>query len=102
LSGTWFSLNDVPPGTPQPPYPSLTVWNNQATAPITLSDALVARKGGPRDSLLAGDPQNFDYLRHHGKINIAFCDGHVETRDIPVLQNDPAARGFMNIYLLAP
>jgi prepilin-type processing-associated H-X9-DG protein/prepilin-type N-terminal cleavage/methylation domain-containing protein len=41
---------------------------------ITLADALAGTK--------AGDPQNFDRVRHKGKINVAFFDGHAETLDI--------------------
>ena len=43
----------------------------------------------------AGDADNFDLKRHLGKINIAFCDGHVETRDISV-------KSLTGVYLLAP
>jgi prepilin-type processing-associated H-X9-DG protein len=82
--------------------PILTFFNNQAHPPITLSDALTGRSLAGSSGPIAGDAQSFDRLRHRGKMNIAFCDGHVESRDIPVLQKDPMARSFMNIYLLAP
>lgn len=94
----FIDYNLIPPA-----YPGyLTFYNNQATPPITLSDVLTARAGGPQHMLLGGDVQSFDRLRHRGRMNIAFCDGHVETRIIPVLRTDPMARSFMNIFLLAP
>jgi prepilin-type processing-associated H-X9-DG protein/prepilin-type N-terminal cleavage/methylation domain-containing protein len=65
-----------------------TVYNKVPTGPVTLADALSG------DSL-AGDPQNFDPIRHQGKINVGFADGHVETHVISV-------KDLANIYLLAP
>jgi prepilin-type N-terminal cleavage/methylation domain-containing protein/prepilin-type processing-associated H-X9-DG protein len=89
--------------------PDMTIWNKQAYAPVTLSDAVIGNHG----KLIAGDPNNFDQIRHHGKMNIAFCDGHVESVDIPpftldpisgnsTFLHDPTAAGLKNIYLLAP
>lgn len=112
LNGTYKEING-PPGSAAVSYPNLTIWNNQPTAPITLSDALAWRRNAS-NKLIAGDPDNFDQIRHHGKMNIAFCDGHVETRDIPaftysptagvppVFKSDPTARALMDVYLLAP
>jgi prepilin-type processing-associated H-X9-DG protein/prepilin-type N-terminal cleavage/methylation domain-containing protein len=55
----------------------VTVFNKSRLTPtiarITLADAFV---GNSR----AGSPANFDKLRHKGKINILFMDGHAETR----------------------
>jgi prepilin-type processing-associated H-X9-DG protein len=68
-------------------YNWATFINRRATAPITLADAL-------DDNLLAGDPTNFDRARHKGKINILFCDGHAETRQIKSLD-------LKNVYLMA-
>jgi prepilin-type processing-associated H-X9-DG protein len=44
---------------------------------------------------LAGDPENFDLHRHHGKINIGFCDGHVETLSI-------TPSDLSKVFLMAP
>ena len=116
LSGTWTAFN-VPKGTPPQPWPSLTVWNNQSIAPVTLADAVSKRRGGPSNLLLAGDTQNFDQIRHKGKINVAFCDGHVELLTIPAFTLDAtgsptfksnpgnpvaATVGLANVFILAP
>jgi prepilin-type processing-associated H-X9-DG protein len=69
------------------PYGYMTVYN-KTNMTCTLSDALAG-------NTLAGDPANFDSKRHKGLINVAFCDGHVETRHI-------SASDLQNIYLLAP
>lgn len=53
---------------------------------ITLADALAGTK--------AGDPQNFDRVRHKGKINVVFFDGHAETLDI-------SQKGLERAYLFA-
>jgi prepilin-type processing-associated H-X9-DG protein len=73
--------------------PMLTVYNNVSNPPVTLADALTART--VNGVQLAGDPENFDLHRHRGKMNIAFCDGHVETRNI-------TAADLNSVYLLAP
>ncbi len=70
-----------------------TVYNNTPNPPVTLADALTGRR--VNGSTLAGDPENFDKLRHRGKMNIAFCDGHVETRDI-------SAKDLTSVYIMAP
>jgi prepilin-type processing-associated H-X9-DG protein len=53
-----------------------TVYNTYY-APITLDSVLGNQKtfAGPNSTV-------FDTKRHQGRINIAFCDGHVETRSI--------------------
>ena len=56
--------------------------------PVTLGDALAGNAN-------AGDPQNFDTLRHRGRMNIGFFDGHVETRNISVSD-------LQSVYLIAP
>jgi prepilin-type N-terminal cleavage/methylation domain-containing protein/prepilin-type processing-associated H-X9-DG protein len=68
--------------------PMATVYNIIPDPPVTLADALT-------DDGKAGDPENFDLRRHHGKINIGFCDGHVETRNI-------TAGDLSGVFLLAP
>jgi prepilin-type processing-associated H-X9-DG protein/prepilin-type N-terminal cleavage/methylation domain-containing protein len=65
-----------------------TVYNKVRTGAITLRDALLG------DSL-AGDPENFDSVRHQGKMNVGFFDGHVETRYV-------SATDLADIYLKAP
>lgn len=61
--------------------PMCTVYNLTTVAPVTLADAFNAGTG-PSGVNKAGDYANFDLKRHRGKMNIAFCDGHVECRDI--------------------
>lgn len=65
-----------------------TLVNKTKTPPVTLSDALVGNDK-------AGSASNFDPLRHKGKTNILFMDGHCETRVID-------ADDLRNVYLLAP
>ena len=74
-------------------YPIYTVFNEVNDGPVSLAEAWSAPKlvGGGR----AGDHENFDPIRHKGKINIAFCDGHVETRTLN--KNDLA-----NVWISAP
>jgi prepilin-type processing-associated H-X9-DG protein/prepilin-type N-terminal cleavage/methylation domain-containing protein len=112
LSGTWASFNA--PNAPGQPWPSYTIWNFQSYAPVTLSDAITHRTSSTTGKIIAGDVANFDQVRHRGKMNIAFCDGHVELREIPsftlptptsltpTFKSDPTAVGLMNVYLLAP
>lgn len=50
----------------------------QRTQSISLSGALVT----PASSATVDSPESFDYIRHQGRMNIAFADGHVETRTI--------------------
>ena len=66
-----------------------TLYNLITRAPVTVADAFVSRAG------YAGDATCFDKVRHQGKINVAFCDGHVETRSLT--SND-----LRPIYLMAP
>jgi prepilin-type processing-associated H-X9-DG protein len=69
-------------------YQFSTVYNKVSTGAVTLADALV---GNGR----AGDPSNFDRVRHQGKLNIGFFDGHVETRSI-------STQDLASVYLMAP
>jgi prepilin-type processing-associated H-X9-DG protein/prepilin-type N-terminal cleavage/methylation domain-containing protein len=88
-----YLLNSHTPDNPVDLYSGAyygfgTVYNLTPNPPVTLADALLG-------DALAGDPQNFDPLRHRGKMNIAFCDGHVETRNVT-----PA--DLSSVFLLAP
>jgi prepilin-type processing-associated H-X9-DG protein len=65
-----------------------TVYNKVAFSPVSLADALAG-------NTKAGDPQNFDSLRHRGKVNIGFFDGHVEMRRISMSD-------LADVYLVAP
>ena len=76
-------------GSYSPGIPAVTVFNNDPNLPATLGDALAGR------GQLAGDPENFDKIRHNGRINVAFCDGHVESRWITVPD-------LTNVYIVAP
>jgi prepilin-type N-terminal cleavage/methylation domain-containing protein/prepilin-type processing-associated H-X9-DG protein len=69
-------------------YQFSTVYNKVSTGPVTLADALLG-------NALAGDASNFDRLRHQGKLNIGFFDGHVETRNV-------SAQDLVSVYLMAP
>jgi prepilin-type processing-associated H-X9-DG protein/prepilin-type N-terminal cleavage/methylation domain-containing protein len=66
----------------------MTLYNIDVKPPITLADAFT-------DDGKAGDPENFDLNRHRGRINIGFCDGHVEARSIN-------KRDLATVYLMAP
>ncbi len=70
-------------------YGMYTLFNARSIAPVTMGDAFVG------NSRVAGDPACFDTIRHQGKLNVAFCDGHVETRTISY--ND-----LNTIFLLPP
>ncbi len=70
-----------------------TLYNMVPYPPITMADALNGGDDSPGS--LAGDPENFDKVRHHGKINVGFCDGHVETLYI-------TTSDLSRVFLLAP
>jgi prepilin-type N-terminal cleavage/methylation domain-containing protein/prepilin-type processing-associated H-X9-DG protein len=92
LPGSIYARTDLPYSTGVPMftvYNSLDPGTGMSLSPsMTLADAL-------NQDGLAGDNANFDMNRHHGKINIAFFDGHVETRFIT-----PA--DLSHVFLLAP
>lgn len=73
--------------TPGGAYNWGTFINKRAAPPVTLADALANNR-------IAGDTPNFDRSRHRGKMNILFCDGHAETRDINSSE-------LQNVFLLA-
>jgi prepilin-type processing-associated H-X9-DG protein/prepilin-type N-terminal cleavage/methylation domain-containing protein len=67
----------------------LTVYNKVVDpAGVAVADALA---GNAR----AGDPSNFDRVRHRGRVNVSFADGHSESRRI----EDGDLR---DVYLLPP
>jgi prepilin-type N-terminal cleavage/methylation domain-containing protein/prepilin-type processing-associated H-X9-DG protein len=72
----------------QPGTGMATLYNMVPNPPITLTDALT---GDGK----AGDSEAFDLHRHYGKINVAFCDDHVETRSI-------TKSDLTTVYLMAP
>jgi prepilin-type processing-associated H-X9-DG protein/prepilin-type N-terminal cleavage/methylation domain-containing protein len=79
---------------------TMTLFNNFPDAgqqfglvPITLGQLIQnAGYGGVQYGSPATD---FDKKRHQGKMNIAFCDGHVETRNV-------TAGDLQNVFLVAP
>jgi prepilin-type N-terminal cleavage/methylation domain-containing protein/prepilin-type processing-associated H-X9-DG protein len=80
-------------GGPYDPWicwtPTILGTNGQPmTGPVTLADALQKS-----DKVAPGCHSSFDLLRHQGKINLAFADGHAETRRISVSE-------LQNAYLL--
>jgi prepilin-type processing-associated H-X9-DG protein len=76
-------------------HPVYSVYANTST-PTTLADAFTSTASSSMSSVgFAGDPQNFDLIRHQGKINIAFFDGHVETRTI-------SAGDLSNVWIEPP
>ena len=89
FGGSTLANHALAGGMPQPVY---TVYSMTTTTPVTLADAFTAPLlGGGK----AGDKQNFDLKRHGGRINVAFCDGHVENRAIT--KGDLA-----NVYISLP
>jgi prepilin-type processing-associated H-X9-DG protein len=68
------------------------VWTPNASA-TTQTSAAVPLSGALATTATVDSPYNFDYMRHKNKINIAFVDGHVETRIIN-------ANDLSNVYLL--
>jgi prepilin-type processing-associated H-X9-DG protein/prepilin-type N-terminal cleavage/methylation domain-containing protein len=67
---------------------SFGTFINKTSAPCSLADAL-------RGNALAGDPENFDALRHRGRMNILFVDGHAETRTV-------SAKDLGDVWIKAP
>jgi len=87
---------------------TLTLYNNfpngGATLPnspaITLADIFNSRMSG--QTLVGGTASCFDLKRHQGKINIAFCDGHVETKTLPAPASsaNPSGVDLQNVFLM--
>ena len=80
--GTYTLYNRFPVGTLTIPNPA-----------ISLADVFNARKYNFQP--VAGTATCFDSKRHQNKINIAFCDGHVETRVIN-------AGDLQSVFLVSP
>jgi type II secretory pathway pseudopilin PulG len=77
-------------------FPNLSVKNPQLNS-ISLGDVIsgATYKGTLPLAGAPGTPVNFDTARHHMKMNIACCDGHVELDNV-------TAAGLNNVYLMAP
>jgi prepilin-type processing-associated H-X9-DG protein/prepilin-type N-terminal cleavage/methylation domain-containing protein len=99
---SWSAFNSPPPGINQGPYGTPSFFNQSLYAPITMGDILAGNKDPKTHTVMGGSPMCFDRIRHQGKMNIAFCDGHVEVYTIPVITSDPTARGLAKCYILAP
>jgi prepilin-type processing-associated H-X9-DG protein len=78
-----------------------TVYNTTSSMSSTLFDAWVGNTpvAAPGQGTVAAPTNVYDKFRHNGKINIAFCDGHVETKLIPRSRSD--SEGFWQVFLLA-
>jgi prepilin-type processing-associated H-X9-DG protein/prepilin-type N-terminal cleavage/methylation domain-containing protein len=65
---------DAIPRAPQ----SYAAWYNHVPGRLSLADALDPAPA-PDGNANAGDPAQFDYFRHRGRMNVVFLDGHVES-----------------------
>jgi prepilin-type processing-associated H-X9-DG protein/prepilin-type N-terminal cleavage/methylation domain-containing protein len=74
-------------------FPNYNTRNFLPASSIALGDILATKKKGP--TIYGGTAYCFDLKRHQGKLNIAFCDGHVETRAV-------TANDLQNVFLLPP
>lgn len=63
-----------------PSYGSRPGW--RVWTPLDDSGAAVSLGGALSTPATASDATSFDYVRHKGKINIVFADGHAESRTI--------------------
>jgi prepilin-type processing-associated H-X9-DG protein/prepilin-type N-terminal cleavage/methylation domain-containing protein len=83
-----------------PTYGTMTLYNNfpepslqLGQVPISLAQLLV--NAGFAGNQYGSPNTDFDKKRHQGKMNIAFCDGHVELLNI-------TNGDLQNVYLVAP
>jgi prepilin-type processing-associated H-X9-DG protein/prepilin-type N-terminal cleavage/methylation domain-containing protein len=88
-----------------PSKPGLfTVYNTTTVAPVTLDQAFNGSSGNAASTPIP-TINNADPKRHQGLINIAFCDGHVETRSLKVTpgsgRNPASYKDLDTVYLLA-
>ncbi len=84
-------------GTEIQNFGQFTLCNETAKPPVTMGDAFNGVSGNwtYTPTVLAADPTCFDLKRHNGMINIAFCDGHVEGRNINF-------KDLSKVFILAP
>ncbi len=84
-------------------FPNTSLPSNQGNLSggpaISLLDILNSKTYG--GIVVGGPASGFDAIRHQKQMNIAFCDGHVETRTIVTANNQPA-NGLANVYLIPP
>jgi prepilin-type processing-associated H-X9-DG protein len=87
---------------PDPPAPGAFTGFRDGWQVWTPNDFNIVRptQGVPLSGALQNFPtvsarSNFDFRRHKGKVNIAFADGHVETRSINT-------RDLANVWILPP
>ena len=108
-ASTFFACDGLPgPFAARPtgefvvPIGFLTLFNNfpnsnpnMHVSSITLGDIISGAGYNGSGLPLGSSPVNFDAVRHQKQMNIAFCDGHVELRNV-------TAAGLNNVYLMAP
>jgi prepilin-type processing-associated H-X9-DG protein len=58
--------------------PFFDMWT--ANSPVSMADVF---NGVDANGYLTSGPSDFDVVRHHGRINVLFVDGHVE--NVPIL-----------------
>jgi prepilin-type N-terminal cleavage/methylation domain-containing protein/prepilin-type processing-associated H-X9-DG protein len=76
-------------------FPSTTYGILSPNPAITIGDVYSGRYNPNNGILCGGTSRCFDPKRHQSKMNIAFCDGHVETRNV-------TAGDLQNIFLVPP
>jgi prepilin-type N-terminal cleavage/methylation domain-containing protein/prepilin-type processing-associated H-X9-DG protein len=85
------------------PFPMSTVYNMTTSRPVSLGDAFNAN---PNGTAAAGDNANFDSKRHGNRINVVFCDSHVENHALPKpkskLSNPYEPGDLDTIWIVAP
>jgi len=83
--------------------PILTVYNALTSSGASVSPTMTLADAWKQSTQvkLAGDTVCFDRRRHRGKINIAFCDGHVDSRNI-TNSTGTDCPDLKTVYLLAP
>jgi prepilin-type processing-associated H-X9-DG protein/prepilin-type N-terminal cleavage/methylation domain-containing protein len=79
------------------PVPGLyTIYNsNPISSPNQLNGGVITLGDIISNNGLGGTAMCFDARRHQKKMNIAFCDGHVETRNV-------TANDLQGVFLLPP
>src|SRR5438874_6568335 len=64
-------------------------WYSSRPGKATLADCFSNDNG----TFKCGVASQFDYFRHHQKMNVSFCDGHVETLAVTTKELE---RGVLN------